>query len=327
MKYRRLGKTEFEISEISLGTWQLGGVWGMDFDFDSAEKVLETAVENGVNFFDTADIYNDGNSELAIGKFLKKHRDRIYVATKAGRGLDPHVAAGYTPQNIEKFVDDSLKRMQLDCLDLVQLHCPPTEVYYKPELFFALDKMKEKGKIRNYGVSVEKVEEAIKAMEYPGLATIQVIFNMFRQRPAEMLFDMAKKKDIGIIVRVPLASGLLTGKFSKDSAFNPNDHRFYNRDGSAFDKGETFAGVDYDRGLEAVEALKKAFPDRPLAEAALKYILMFDQVSCVIPGASKASQIERNIKTEDAKPLTKEEMDIVKKIYEEYIKNPVHYLW
>ena len=327
MKYRKLGKTGFEVSEISLGTWQLGGVWGLDFNERTAEEVLMASVENGVNFFDTADVYNDGQSEIAIGKFLQKHRDRIYVATKAGRKLTPHTAAGYTPSNIQKFIEDSLKRLQLDCLDLVQLHCPPTETYYEPELFFALDKMKEKGLISHYGVSVERVEEAFKAMDYPGVATVQIIFNMFRLRPSDSFFQAAAEKDVGIIVRVPLASGLLAGKYKADTVFNKNDHRFNNREGQFFDKGETFSGVRYELGLKAIDELKLAFPNRELADIALKFILMHSEVSCVIPGASKANQIVQNIKASDMPGLTDSEMNAIQQIYTRHIKNPVHYLW
>jgi len=328
MQYRKLGKTGFEVSEISLGTWQLGGVWGLDFDDKTAEEVLSAAVENGVNFFDTADVYNNGQSEIMIGKFLRRrHKNDIRVATKAGRKLKPHNAAGYTPDNIQGFIEDSLRRLRVDCIDLLQLHCPPTETYYNPELFFALDRMKEKGLIRHYGVSVEKVEEALKAMSYPGIDTIQIIFNMFRLRPSELLFKVAAEKNIGIIVRVPLASGLLTGKYGPDTEFNVNDHRFNNREGQNFDKGETFAGVNYELGLKAVEELKQAFPDRELADIALKFILSHKEVSCVIPGASRASQIARNIKAAGTPDLTGDEIGVIKGIYEKYIKNPVHYLW
>jgi len=327
MQYRKLGRTGFEISEISLGTWQLGGVWGLDFNDSAAEDVLAAAVEHGVNFFDTADVYSDGLSETAIGKFLKGRRDRIYVATKAGRKLDPHVASGYTPSNIQGFIEDSLKRLQLDCLDLLQLHCPPTETYRDAGLFSALDKMKEKGLIRHYGVSVEKVEEALMAIEYPGVETVQIIFNMFRLKPAEEFFKKAAEKNVGIIVRVPLASGLLTGKFNSNTEFNENDHRFFNREGQRFDKGETFSGVDYEAGLKAVAELSGSFPNRELADVALKYILEHDEVSCVIPGASRADQIERNVKSSDAPNLTQKEMDIIKGVYDKYIRKSVHHMW
>ncbi|MDR1687328.1 MAG: aldo/keto reductase [Clostridiales bacterium] len=327
MKYRKLGKTNFEVSEISIGTWQLGGGWGVAFNEKTAESILDAAAAQGINFVDTADVYNDGQSEIQIGKLLKKHGFRIYVASKAGRGLNPHTAAGYTPANVQGFIENSLRRLKLDCLDLIQLHCPPTEVYYEPELFFALERMKEKGLIRHYGVSVKKVEEALKAMDYPGLATVQIIFNMFRQRPAENFFKKAAEKNVGIIVRLPLASGLLTGNYKIDTVFNPNDHRFNNREGQISEKGETFSGVNYELGLKAVDELKALFPKRGLAEAALKFILMHNEVSCVIPGASRASQIESNAKVSDAAELSEAEMKAVRDIYDKYIRNPVHYLW
>lgn len=327
MKYRTLGKTGFRVTEISLGTWQLGGKWGERFNFDTAEEILNKAVEGGINFIDTADVYNEGQSEKAIGKFLKKVKDRIYVATKAGRRLIPHNKEGYNRENITKFIDDSLKNMDLEVIDLIQLHCPPTEVYYDPEVFGILDELANKGKILNYGVSVEKVEEALKAIEYPNVATIQIIYNMFRHKPAEKFFSQAKSKNVGIIARVPLASGMLTGKFKKDTVFSEGDHRFFNREGQVFDKGETFSGVPYEVGLEAVEELKNIFPEERLAEYALRWILMNDYVSCVIPGISRASQIENNIKTSDLPPLTDDQMEYVDKIYQKYIKNYVHNLW
>lgn len=325
MKYRRLGKTGFEISEVSLGTWQLGCRWGDPFDPKEAERILNRAIDAGINFIDTADVYNGGLSEEAIGRFLKTKKDRIYVATKAGRRLSPHNAAGYNEKNIRGFVEDSLKNMDLEKIDLLQLHCPPTDVYYNFEMFEALDKLKREGKILNYGVSVERVEEAMKAMTYEGVATVQIIFNMFRLRPAELFFPLAKQNDVGIIVRVPLASGLLTGKFDAGTKFTEGDHRNFNRDGKAFDKGETFSGVDYATGLAAVEELKKVFRDLPAS--ALKYVLMYDAVSCVIPGASNAEQAEKNALVSMLPPLTSEQMEKVRDIYEKYIKRPVHYIW
>jgi aryl-alcohol dehydrogenase-like predicted oxidoreductase len=328
MNYRRLGKTGFEVSEVSLGTWQLGGKWGDDFSDKTAEEILNTAIDNGVNFIDTADGYNGGLSERAIGRFLKKRSENIRVATKCGRRLNPHTAEGYNRENIRRFVEASLKNMDMEALDLIQLHCPPTEVYYKAEVFEALEELKAEGKILHYGVSVEKVEEALKAIEYPGLASVQIIFNMFRQKPAEEFFKAAKKRDVGIIVRVPLASGLLTGKMSKDTVFSQGDHRFFNRNGEAFDKGETFSGVNYELGLQAVEELKEVFgPKETLANIALRWILMFDEVSCIIPGASRADQVVSNIKASGIEALSQEEMNKVKEIYDKYIKNSVHHLW
>ncbi len=327
MKYRILGKTGFKVSEISLGTWQLGGRWGEKFNFDSAREILREAVDKGVNFFDTADVYNEGQSEEAIGKFLKTVRERIYVATKAGRRLVPHTTEGYNKENIIKFIDDSLKNMDLEAIDLLQLHCPTTEVYYREEVFGILDELVEKGKILNYGVSVEKVEEALQAIKYPNLATVQIIYNMFRHKPAEKFFPLAKSKNVGIIARVPLASGMLTGKFDRDTVFSKGDHRYYNREGRAFDKGETFSGVPYEVGLETVEELKKIFPQEKLAEYALRWILMNDNVSCIIPGASRVSQVEDNIKASDLPSLTDDQMKAVDEIYQSYIKKYVYDLW
>src|SRR4030066_1327901 len=327
MKYRTLGKTGFKVSEISLGTWQLGGRWGEKFDFDTAGGILEKAVEGGINFFDTADVYNEGMSEKAIGKFLKKAKERIYVATKAGRRLNPHNKEGYNRKNITAFIDDSLKNLDVETIDLLQLHCPPPESYDDPEVFGILDELADKGKILNYGVSVEKVEEALKAIEYPNMATVQIIYNMFRYKPAEKFFDLAKSQNVGIIARVPLASGMLTGKFDMDTEFSKRDHRYYNREGQAFDKGETFSGVPYEIGLEAVEKLKKNFRQERLAEYALRWILMNDNVSCIIPGASRVSQVEDNIKASDLPPLTGDQMKAVDEIYQRYVKKYVHDLW
>lgn len=328
MKYRTLGKTGFEVSEISLGTWQVGGRWGQDFDDSNADETLNRAVDAGVNFLDTADGYGGGLSERAVGSIVKKRNERIFVASKCGRRLKPHTAEGYTEENIRGFVDASLKNTGLDVIDLIQLHCPPTQVYYNPEVFEALDSLQREGKIRNYGVSVEKVEEALKAIEYPNLATVQIIFNLFRQRPAELFFKKAKKENIGIIVRVPLASGLLTGKLTRESRFSDQDHRTFNREGQKFDKGETFAGVDYEVGLEAVEKLKNLFSDQSsLALSALRWILMFDEVGCIIPGASRPDQAETNAKASDLPPLDDRQMAEVRGIYTEMIQPLVHHRW
>lgn len=327
MKYRTLGKTGFKVSEVSLGTWQLGGKWGEKFSYDTARHILEKAVEGGINFIDTADVYNEGHSEKAIGKFLKGVKQRIYVTTKAGRRLVPHNKEGYNRENLTGFVNDSLKNLDVEAIDLVQLHCPPPEVYDDPEVFSIMDELVEKGKILNYGVSVERVEEALKAIEHPGVATVQIIYNMFRHKPAEKFFGHARNKNTGIIVRVPLASGMLTGKFTEDTKFSKGDHRFFNREGQVFDKGETFSGVPYEVGLEAVEELKKIFPEEKLAEYALRWILMNDNVSCVIPGASRVSQVEDNIKASELPPLTEEQMECVDEVYQKYIKSYVHNLW
>ncbi|MDA3931974.1 MAG: aldo/keto reductase [Tenericutes bacterium] len=327
MKYRKFGKTGIKVSEISLGTWQLGGKWGDEFDNKVAQNTLSSATEKGINCFDTADVYQDQNSELAIGKFIKNTDNSPFVITKSGRQLNPHNAEGYNENNIRNFINQSRERLGLETLDMVLLHCPPTDVYYQPEVFEFMDKFKEEGLIKHYGVSVERIEEGLKAMNYPGVEAIEIIFNMFRLRPTELFFEEAKKHNIGVIVRVPLASGLLTGKFDENTKFGSDDHRTFNRNGEAFDKGETFSGVDFKKGLKAVSELKKVFGTDQLAPYALKYILMFDAVSTVIPGASKESHIVSNVEAVDMPDLTKEQMNEVKKIYDEYIKYPVHHLW
>ena len=328
MKQRVLGKTGFEISEIGLGTWQVGGTWGQPFDDRLADRILDEALEAGITFVDTADVYSDGLSERAVGRALKRHPGRFRVATKCGRHISPHVSAGYTPAVLRRYVEDSLDRLGVETLDLIQLHCPPIEVYYRPEIFELFDRLKDEGKVRNLGVSVEKVEEALKAIEYPSVATVQVIFNLFRYRPSELLFERAKQKNVGIIVRVPLASGMLTGKFKRDTAFDPEDHRNFNRDGAAFDKGETFSGVDYETGLKAVEELKKVFPaGQELSAWALRWILMFDAVSTVIPGASRPEQIRTNADATELPPLDQAAMDAARDVYDRYIRKPVHDLW
>jgi len=328
MNYRKLGKTNFNISEIALGTWQVGGKWGSPFNDKTADELINTAIDNGVNFIDTADVYENGLSETAVGRVVRSRSERIYVATKCGRFINPHINEGYQPKVLQKFVEDSLKRTGLETLDLIQLHCPPTEVYYRPEIFELFDRLKEQGKIQNLGVSVEKVEEGLKAIEYPNVTTVQIIFNLFRQRPSELFFKEAQKKDVGIIARVPLASGLLTGLFDAKTTFGAQDHRNFNRNGAAFDKGETFSGIDYELGLKAVEALKALFPGVPnLAPIALQWILSFDEISCIIPGASKASHVESNLSVYDLPSLTPEKITAMNAIYEQYIKPKVHQLW
>ncbi len=328
MKYRKLGKTGFNVSEISLGTWQVGGKWGSGFDDAHADRILHTAIDKGVNFIDTADVYEAGMSEKAVGRVVRSRSERIYVATKCGRQIQPHVNEAYTPDVLERYVDDSLRRTGLETLDLIQLHCPPTEVYYRPEIFERFGRMKEKGKIRNLGVSVEKVEEALKAIEFDNVTTVQIIFNLFRQRPAELFFREAARRDVGIIVRVPLASGLLTGKFSPESTFEAGDHRNFNRNGEAFDKGETFSGIDYGLGLQAVDELKQLFPGMEnLAPVALQWILQFNEVSCIIPGASKPEQLQSNLSVYDLEGLSEEQVRAMNQIYEKYIKRQVHHLW
>jgi len=320
------GKTGRRVSEIGLGTWQLGARWGDPFDEAKALEILQAGYECGIDLIDTADIYNNGGSERAIGKFLARHRDHFFVVTKCGRGLDPHTAEGYTPENTERFIDQSLERLGMEQLDLVLLHCPPSSVYQKDELFAGLDKLVQKGKIAHYGVSIEKVSEGLRAMEYP-ISAIEVIFNMFRLKPAEELFPAAQARQISILARVPLASGLLTGRYTKDTRFGQNDHRSYNRNGEAFDKGETFSGVDYEQGLRAVAELKKLFGTEDLIPYALRWILMQEAVSAVIPGASRPEQVRANVKAAQLPALSPEQMEGVRAIYDRYIRASVHPNW
>ena len=327
MKKRPFGKTGFAITEIALGTWQLGSVWGEPFDKDVAMKTLKDATAAGINAFDTADVYQDGKSEETIGTYIKTLDEKPFIITKTGRRLPAQTKEGYNEENIRAFIDDSRQRLDQETLDMVLLHCPPTDVYYNPEVFKLLDTLKKEGKIKHYGVSVERIEEGLKAMEYAGVDAIEIIFNMFRLRPAELFFEQAKKKNVGVIVRVPLASGLLTGKFNQKTTFNKDDHRAFNREGAAFDKGETFSGVDYDLGLKAVDALKRHFNTDNIAPYALRWILMFDAVATVIPGASKPEHIVNNAKAADLDALSKADMEKVRQIYETYIKDPVHHLW
>jgi aryl-alcohol dehydrogenase-like predicted oxidoreductase len=327
MKYRILGKTGYEISEISFGAWAIGGTWGSVDDRISLDA-LEKAYEEGVNFFDTADVYGDGRSERLVSKLAKSKKEKLFIATKAGRRLNPHTAEGYTKENLEGFIDRSLKNLDVERIDLLQLHCPPPQVYDNGDVFSAMDEIMEKGKVAHYGVSVETVNEAMKAIKYSNVSTVQIIYNMFRLKPAEEFFKKAKENNIGIIVRVPLASGLLTGKMTKNTKFEEDDHRRYNRHGEAFDKGETFSGVDYEIGLKAVEELMKIKPDSiTMAQFALKWILMDDAVSCTIPGAKTPVQVMQNTATSDMPQLTDEQMKAVKGIYDRYIRESVHKLW
>lgn len=327
MNYRELGRTGWKVSEVSFGAWAIGSAWGATDDSESI-AALHRAIDLGVNFIDTADVYGDGHSERLIAQVLKERNETVHVATKAGRRLDPHVADGYTAEHLTRFVERSLKNLDTDALDLVQLHCPPTEVYYRPEVFGALDDLVQAGKIQHYGVSVEKVEEALKAIEYPNVKTVQIIFNMFRHRPAELFFREAQARQVGILARVPLASGLLTGKMTRETAFSADDHRQYNRQGESFDRGETFSGVDYETGLEAVEALRKLVPEgATLAQLALRWILMFDAVSCVIPGAKRPAQVEDNVGAADLPALSEKDMAYVRQVYDAYIREQVHHRW
>ena len=328
MKYRMLGSTGYRVSEIGFGAWAIGADWG-DVDDDTAMAALHAAVDAGVTFIDTADVYGDGRSERFVARLVKERPDTdLVVATKAGRRLSPHTADGYTGENIERFIDRSLINLDTDSLDLVQLHCPPTDVYYQPELFRELDALKDKGKIRHYGVSVERVEEAMKAIEYPGVATVQIIYNMFRQRPADRFFDLAMAANVGVIVRVPLASGLLTGKMTADTTFTPDDHRSYNRSGEAFDVGETFAGVPYETGVIAAAELQGLLPDGPtMAQSALRWILMQEAVSTAIPGAKNVEQAVANATASDLPGLDAVTMAAVNDVYGRLIAEHVHARW
>jgi aryl-alcohol dehydrogenase-like predicted oxidoreductase len=324
MQYRDLGRTGWQVSASSLGAWAIGGTWGKVDDQESM-AALHAAVDLGVNFFDTADAYGDGRSERLLAQLRRERSEELIVATKAGRRLNPHVAAGYDRANLTAFVERSLRNLGCDSIDLLQLHCPPTEVFYMPEVFGILDDLVREGKLRYFGVSVEKVEEALKAIEYPNVQSVQIIFNIFRQRPAELFFPEAKRRRVGILARVPLASGLLTGKMTPESSFEPDDHRQFNRQGDSFDRGETFAGVEYQLGLEAVEELRALLPEgMTMAQFALRWILMFDAVSCVIPGAKRPSQAIDNAAAADLPPLSEGTMAQVRAIYDRLIREQVH---
>lgn len=326
MQYRELGRTGWKVSALSFGAWAIGGTWGPVDDRESL-AALERSVELGVNFYDSADVYGDGRSERLLAGLRRRHPD-ILIATKAGRRLDPHTAAGYNRANLTAFVERSLRNLETEVLDLLQLHCPPTEVFYMPEVFGILDDLAAAGKLRFYGVSVEKVEEALKAIEFPNVQSVQIIFNMFRLRPAGLLFEQVQKRKVGILARVPLASGLLTGKMRLDQAFDSDDHRAFNRQGESFDRGETFSGVDYATGLQAVEELKAVCPPgMSMAQFALRWILMFDAVTCAIPGAKRPSQADDNFSAADLPPLSDEVMAQVNSIYDRYIRAGVHQRW
>ena len=328
MQYRDLGRTGWKVSEISFGAWAIGASWG-EVNDDESLAALHRAIDLGVNFIDTADVYGDGHSERLIAQVLRdRPGEDIIVATKAGRRLPQQLSEGYSPQNLNNWIDRSRKNLDTDCLDLVQLHCPPTDLYYMPEVFGILDDMVKAGKIRYYGVSVEKVEEALKAIEYPNVQTVQVIFNMFRHRPSELFFPEAKRRRVGILARVPLASGLLTGKMSRDSQFASDDHRNFNRHGESFDRGETFSGVDFESGLQAVEDIAPLVPPgMTMAQFALRWILMFDAVSCAIPGAKRPDQAEQNVAASDFPPLTEVQMTKIREIYGKYVRGQVHHRW
>ena len=325
MKYRKFGRIGWNISEISFGAWAVGGGWG-DVDDEQSLAAMRKALELGVNFIDTADVYGDGRSEKLIRRLREETRADFHVATKAGRRLEPHVAAGY--RDLERFIDRSLANLGVSALELVQLHCPPWETYFMPEVFENLDRLVKKGKLLHYGVSVEKVEEALKAIEFPNVKSVQIIFNMFRQRPAERFLEEARKRGVATIIRVPLASGMLTGKLTARSTFAADDHRNFNRHGEQFDVGETFSGVDYETGLKAVEEIKKIVPGgATLAQTALRWILMFEGVSTVIPGAKTPKQAEDNCAGSELAPLSSAAMKAARDVYDRLIRPQVHHRW
>ncbi len=328
MHTRTFGRTGWQVSEIGFGAWGIGGgQWG-GADEQESMAALHAALDNGITFFDTADVYGDGLSERLIARLRRERSEPFYVATKAGRRLSPHVASGYTAANLAAFVDRSLKNLEVERLDLVQLHCPPTEVYYRPEVFAALDDLVRAGKIRFYGVSVERVEEALKAIEYPHVQSVQIIFNAFRLRPAELFFEAARKRQVAVIARVPLASGMLSGRFTHTTEFPADDHRAFNREGALFDRGETFSGVDYETGLAAVERLRPLVPQgATLAQFALRWILSFDAVTCVIPGARQPAQVADNARAAALEPLGATTMAAVQQIYDDAIRPLVHQRW
>ena len=327
MQYRELGRTGWKVSTISFGAWAIGGSWGSVDDKDSL-AALHRAIDLGVNLIDTADVYGDGRSERLVAQLRKERPETIYVATKAGRRLDPHLAEGYNRKNLNAFVERSLKNLNTETIDLLQLHCPPSQVYYMPETFGILDDMLQAGKLRHYGVSVEKVEEALKAIEYPNVQTVQIIFNLFRQRPAELFFREAARRKTGILARVPLASGLLSGKLNQKSSFEASDHRSFNRHGEAFDRGETFSGVDYETGLKAVDDLRALVPTGwSMPQFALRWILMHEAVTCAIPGAKNPTQAEDNIKAASLPDLEPAAMEKIQAIYNERIRPLVQHYW
>jgi len=327
MRYRTLGRTGWKVSEISFGAWAIGSAWGRVDDRESL-AALHRAIDLGANFIDTADVYGDGHSERLVGLVVRDRSETIRVATKAGRRLSPHTADGYNKRNLTRFVERSLRNLRTDCLDLLQLHCPPTEVYYRPETFEALDDIMRAGKIRYYGVSVSTVEEGLKAIEYPHVQSVQIIFNMFRHRPAGIFFAEARKRKVGILARVPLASGLLTGKMTRQTKFSEDDHRRFNRHGEAFDVGETFSGVDYHTGLKAVDQLQCLVPKgATMSQFALRWILMYEAVTCAIPGAKRPDQAEQNVRASSLPRLSRPTMLKVEGIYNDFIRQQVHQRW
>ncbi len=327
MEYRPLGRTGWSVSAVSFGAWAIGGTWGTVQD-DESLAALRKAVELGVNFIDTADVYGDGRSERLIAQLRREVGGDLIVATKAGRRLPKQTPEGYNRANLTQFIERSLKNLAVDALDLLQLHCPPTDVYYMPEVFGLLDDLVERGKLRFYGVSVERVEEALKAIEYPNVQTVQIIYNVFRQRPADRFLAEAQQRQVGVLARLPLSSGMLAGKMTPDQRFEADDHRHFNREGAAFDRGETFSGIDFDAGLAAVECLRPLVPTGcSMAQWALRWILMHPGVTCAIPGGKRPTQVEENCAAASLAPLPAASMDQVRAIYDQQVKPHVHHYW
>ena len=327
MDPRSLGRTGWQVSPVSFGAWAVGGTWGPVEDSESL-GALHRALDRGVTFFDTADVYGDGRSERLLARLRRERKEPFFVATKAGRRQARHTAEGYTRENLVAWVERSLANLEVEAIDLLQLHCPPTDVYYRPEVFGVLDDLVRAGKLRFYGVSVERVDEALKAIEYPGVQSVQIIYNVFRQRPAELFFAEARRRKVGILARLPLSSGMLTGKMSRASQFADDDHRAFNREGAAFDKGETFSGVPFEVGLDAVEELRPLVPrGATLAQLALRWILMNEAVTCAIPGAKRPAQVDENAGAADLPPLDERSMARIRAIYDQRIRGHVHDLW
>jgi aryl-alcohol dehydrogenase-like predicted oxidoreductase len=327
MQTRPLGRTGFEVSTISFGAWAIGGTWGAVSD-DESMAALRCAVELGVNFFDTADVYGDGRSERLLARLRREVRAPFYVATKAGRRAQPHGPGAYTLASLTSYVERSLRNLEVDALDLLQLHCPPTDVYYMPDVFDGLEQLVRAGKLRFYGVSVERVEEGLKAIEYPNVQSVQIIFNVFRQRPADLFLARARARQVGILARLPLSSGMLTGKMTATTSFADDDHRAFNREGAAFDRGETFSGVDYQVGLAVVEQLRPLVPPGfTMAQLALAWILQHDAVTCAIPGARRPAQVEENVRAAELPALSADTRARIDNLYRERIRPLVHHRW
>lgn len=327
MEYRNLGRTGFNLSTVSFGAWAIGGAWGQSNDEESL-RALNRALDLGVNFIDTADVYGDGHSEKLIAKLRRQRTEPFYVATKVGRRSSPHTADSYTKATLTEHVERCLKNLEMDALDLVQLHCPPTDVYYRPDVFAAMDDLQRAGKLRNYGVSVERVEEGLKSLEYPGVQSVQIVYNLFRQRPAELFFRQAEARKVGILARLPLSSGMLSGKMKADTKFAADDHRLFNRHGEAFDRGETFSGLEYEIGLRTVERLRPLVPAGwSLAQLALRWVTMDPSVTSAISGIRTVAQAESNCQSADLAPLDATLLAELKSIYTEDVRPHVHQRW